>query len=148
MKNCVFCDIASGKIQAHKIYEDMKYIAILDIHPNTSGQTLIITKKHYPSYVFKMNERKYLDLMKVSKKIAILLDNKLKVKRTAMVMEGMGIDHAHIKLYPLHGLNKEFKEIWAKKRIFFDKYKGYITTLMGPEIKKEHLKKISKKIRG
>lgn len=148
MKNCVFCDIVSGKIQAHKIYEDMKYIAILDIHPNTSGQTLIITKKHYPSYVFKMNERKYLDLMKVSKKIAILLDNKLKVKRTAMVMEGMGIDHAHIKLYPLHGLNKEFKEIWAKKRIFFDKYKGYITTLMGPEIKKEHLKKISKKIRG
>ncbi|MFH1319778.1 MAG: hypothetical protein ABII90_03885, partial [Bacteroidota bacterium] len=41
--------------------------------------------------------------------------------------------HVHIKLYPLHGLDEKFKEIWAQKRIYFKRYKGYISTQLGPE---------------
>jgi diadenosine tetraphosphate (Ap4A) HIT family hydrolase len=40
-----------------------------------------------------------------AKKVSKLLKKSLKVHRIALVMEGMGVNHAHIKLYPLHGLD-------------------------------------------
>jgi hypothetical protein len=62
-----------------------------------------------------------------------------------MVMEGMGINHVHIKLYPLHGLKDKFVETWANKRVFFKKYKGYITTLMGERADDKELAELAKK---
>ena len=148
MKNCIFCKIIVGEIPSYKIYDDKNHIAILDVNPNTIGQTLILTKKHYPSYIFEMKDKVYLDFMRISKKVAKIIDKKLKIKRTAMVMEGMGVDHAHIKLYPLHGLKEKFEETWHPKKVFFKNYQGYITTLMGPKAKKEYLEKIFKKIKS
>src|SRR3989344_9510775 len=46
-KQCVFCQIVAGKIQAKKIYEDDKVLAILDINPANPGHALILTKEHY-----------------------------------------------------------------------------------------------------
>ena len=46
-KQCVFCQIISGKIQAKKIYEDENVLAILDINPGNPGHTLVMTKEHY-----------------------------------------------------------------------------------------------------
>ncbi len=65
-----------------------------------------------------------------------------------MVMEGMGINHAHIKLYPLHGVTEKFKEIWGKKTIFFDKYEGYISTQLGPKTELSELKKLAERIKN
>ncbi|MBI2054444.1 MAG: hypothetical protein HYT36_03940 [Candidatus Staskawiczbacteria bacterium] len=70
----------------------------------------------------------------------------LKVNRVAMVAEGMGVNHAHIKLYPLHGIEKEFSEIWAKEKVFFDKYEGYISTQLGPQADIKELKSLAMKI--
>jgi diadenosine tetraphosphate (Ap4A) HIT family hydrolase len=108
--------------------------------------TLVIPKKHYESYVFDMKKKSYLDLMKSSKIVAKLLDKKLQVKRTAMVMEGLGINHPHIKLYPVHGLNEKFEEIWANEKIYFEKYVGFISTQQGPEKSIEELNKVKDKI--
>jgi hypothetical protein len=58
----------------------------------------------------------------------------------------MGINHAHIKFYPLHGLEKEWKEMRAKNEIFFDTYEGYISTQLGPKADIEELKKIAQEI--
>jgi len=46
-KQCVFCQIIAGKIQAKKVYEDEKVLAILDINPANPGHTLVMTKEHY-----------------------------------------------------------------------------------------------------
>jgi len=145
---CIFCRIVEGKIPCHKIYEDDKHLAFLDIHPNTKGMTLVITKKHFDSYVFDMSNEDYHELIEVTKKIAKGLDKALRVKRTAMVMEGMGVNHAHIKLYPLHGIKKKFEKILAKKIKFFDHYEGYVATFIGPRAKDEELKKLALKIRS
>jgi len=84
--------------------------------------------------------------MLATKKVAKILEKGLKVKRVAMVMEGMGVNHAHLKLYPLYGLNKKFEEITSKKRIFFDSYQGYISTQLGPQADLKKLKKMAKKL--
>ncbi|MDH5791605.1 MAG: HIT family protein, partial [Candidatus Bathyarchaeota archaeon] len=37
---------AKGEAPAHKVYEDEKAVAFLDIHPSAPGHTLIIPKAH------------------------------------------------------------------------------------------------------
>ncbi|AEM37939.1 histidine triad (HIT) protein [Pyrolobus fumarii 1A] len=47
MTDCIFCRIVRGDIPAHKIYEDEKVVAFLDIYPINPGHTLIVPKEHY-----------------------------------------------------------------------------------------------------
>jgi histidine triad (HIT) family protein len=46
MTDCIFCKIVAGELPSYKIYEDEKYLAILDIFPSTEGHTLVIPKQH------------------------------------------------------------------------------------------------------
>ena len=42
----MFCRIIGGEIISHKVYEDERTLAFLDIHPSTPGHTLIVPKAH------------------------------------------------------------------------------------------------------
>lgn len=141
MEECIFCKIVGGEINSVRVWEDEEYVAFLDLSPNTKGMTLVIPKKHFSSYAFDMSDSDYCNLMIAVKKVAQILDKKLKVKRTAMVMEGLGVNHVHVKLYPIYGLDKKFEETWAKDKVYFDKYPGYITTQLGPQKSLEELEK-------
>lgn len=147
MDNCLFCKIARGEFASAKIWEDEEFVSILDASPNTKGMALVMPKKHYESYVFSMPDDVYQRFLLVTKTVAKKLEKALGVKRVAMVMEGMGVNHSHIKLYPMHGLDDEFKEMQAKDQIFFRKYPGYITTVLGPRVNLEELKKIAEEIK-
>ncbi len=43
---CIFCAIVEGRIQSHKVYEDEKTLAFLDVNPSAPGHTLVIPKAH------------------------------------------------------------------------------------------------------
>lgn len=47
--DCLFCNIASGKIPAQVVYEDPEIIAFHDIHPQAPTHILILPKQHIPS---------------------------------------------------------------------------------------------------
>ena len=148
MDDCIFCKIINGEIDSIKIWEDENFLAILDGYPNTKGMTLVMPKAHYVSYVFDIPEPVYLGLMEATRKVAKILEKGLDVKRVAQVMEGMGINHSHIKLYPLYGLEEKFKEMWAKDQVFFDSYQGYISTQLGPKAEREDLRKVAEEIKS
>ena len=147
MADCIFCKIVKGEIPSAKIWEDKNHIAMLDIFPNTKGMTLVLPKKHFDSYAFGMPDKDYSALMLAAKKVGKLLDKKLGVSRTALVMEGMGINHVHIKLYPLHGIDKKFKEMWSKDEMFFETYQGYLSTVLGPKADPKELDALARRIR-
>ena len=44
---CIFCEILSGKREAHVLYEDDSHVSILDKYPIDTGHSLVIPKKHY-----------------------------------------------------------------------------------------------------
>src|SRR3989338_8925374 len=46
-KQCIFCQIISGKVQSKKVYEDGDVIAILDVNPANPGHILIMPREHY-----------------------------------------------------------------------------------------------------
>lgn len=145
--DCIFCKIANGEIDSAKIWEDENFLAILDLNPNTRGMTLVMPKKHFDSDAFLMPDKDYEYLMLATKKVSEILKRGLNVNRVAMVAEGMGVNHVHIKLYPLYGIEKEFKEIWAKDKVFFENYQGYISTQLGPQADIKDLQKIAEEIK-
>lgn len=145
--DCIFCKITNGQIDSAKIWEDEKFAAVLDINPNTKGMTVLFTKKHYDSYVFDVPEEIYLEFMLAAKKVARILEKSFDVGRVALVVEGMGINHAHLKLYPLHGVTGKFEELWAKDKIYFEKYEGYLSTQLGPSANINELKILAEEIK-
>jgi len=46
MTDCLFCNIAAGKIPSDKVYEDDDVFAFRDIHPKAPTHVLVIPKKH------------------------------------------------------------------------------------------------------
>jgi histidine triad (HIT) family protein len=49
MAECIFCQIASGKIAADIVYQDDTVMAFKDINPKAPVHVLIIPKKHITS---------------------------------------------------------------------------------------------------
>lgn len=147
MENCVFCKIVEGEFDSAKIWEDENFISILDVNPNVKGMSLVFPKEHFDPYVFSMPDDMYSNFLLAAKKVANILKKSLKVERIAMIIEGMGVSHAHIKLYPMYGLQDSYKEIWVEQQAFFEKYPGYITTIRGPKIEIKNLKKLAEEIR-
>lgn len=45
-QQCIFCNIAAGKIPAKTVYKDDHVTAVLDINPASDGHILLIPKKH------------------------------------------------------------------------------------------------------
>lgn len=147
MENCIFCKIVKREIPSAKIWEDEEFLAILDINPNTKGMSLVLPKTHFDSYVFDMPDDAYQRFFLAAKKVAKILEKGLNVKRVAMVVEGMGVNHAHFKLYPLFGLEDEFAAMESKERVYFQRYEGYLTTQLGPQADFAELDKLAKDIR-
>lgn len=151
MSECIFCKIVQGESPCHKIWEDEKHLAFLSIFPNTEGVSVVIPKKHYPSYAFDLSDSVLAELVLASKKVGKLIDSKLgDVGRTGMVFEGFGIDHVHSKLFPMHGTGnkKEWKPIKSKIDKYFEKYEGYISSHDSKRADDKDLEGLAKKIRG
>ena len=85
---CIFCQIVEGKAPCHKVWEDEHHLAFLSIFPNTDGFTVVIPKKHYPSYAFDMPPQALADLMMATQKVAKKLDKAFPdVSRTGMAVQ-------------------------------------------------------------
>ena len=47
--DCIFCQIAAGKISSEILYQDEEVVAFRDINPQAPTHLLVIPKKHTPS---------------------------------------------------------------------------------------------------
>ena len=101
-ENCIFCKIIAWEIPAVKIREDDDFIAILDAFPNRKGMTLVISKDHYSSDIFTLDNHLLAKYMKATKRVVEILKKWLQVDRIWAVAEWLDVQHAHIKLYPFY----------------------------------------------
>ena len=141
--NCLFCSIVAGGIPSWNVFESEKHLAFLTPFPNTPGFTVVIPKQHLTSAIFSLEEKEYTELLTASREVAHLLERGLHCKRVAMIAEGMAIDHAHIKLIPLHGIpDGPWQPLLSNAPHFSEKYEGYLTTNDGPRMSDEELSRI------
>lgn len=99
MKDSIFTKIIKGEIPCHKIYEDDKTLAFLDIHPLTQGHTLVVPKVQI-DHLWDLDDSDYLAVMQTSKIVAKKLQQELGVKRVGVKVVGVDVPHAHVHLIP------------------------------------------------
>ena len=147
---CLFCRIVAGDEPAHIVWQDDHHVAFLSIFPNTEGITVVIPRAHHDSYAFALEERVYLELALAARKVGLLLDKAFDdVGRTAMVLEGFGVNHVHAKLIPLHGTGNlgTWKPIRSDINTTFDRYPGYVSSHDACRVEDAKLANVAKQIR-
>ncbi len=97
MQDCIFCNIAAGKLPSYKVYEDENYLAFLDISPRVKGHTLLIPKKHYQWVYDVPNFGQYWE---VALKITKGLQKSLSPSFVGYLTHGLEVPHAHIHITP------------------------------------------------
>ena len=98
----IFTKIIRGEIPCHKILEDDKYFAFLEIRPLRPGHTLVIPKKEV-DYFFDLEEAEMSGLMAFSKKVAKGVQKATGCEKVAVVVYGLLVRHAHVHLVPVDG---------------------------------------------
>lgn len=100
--SCIFCKIVAGEIPSVKIREDENFLAILDAFPTTKGQALVLSKRHADPDIFVLEDSLYVDLMLAVKKVVEVIKQWLRVSRVGIVVEGLEVPHAHVRMYPFY----------------------------------------------
>jgi len=150
---CIFCEIAQGCFDTPGIFwQDNEHVAFLSIDPNTEGFSCVIPKDHYGSDIMKMPDDALQKLILASKHVAGILENYFDdTGRVGVIMEGTGIDHAHVKLVPMHGTENlkhgEWQQVLSGKEFWFDKYEGWICSGGGPKADLESLSILAEKLK-
>jgi diadenosine tetraphosphate (Ap4A) HIT family hydrolase len=151
--DCIFCEIVAGRMTTPGVFwEDDDFMAWLAIDPNTPGFSCVIPKKHFGSDVLHLPDDVLRSFIIAAKQVAGILEGYFDdVGRVGLVMEGTGIDHAHIKLVPMHGTEHlkrgEWKQIPSGKEFWFDTYKGWISSGGGPMADPNALRDLAENIR-
>lgn len=100
MKDSVFTKIIRGEIPCHKIYENEKIFAMLDIDPLSDGHVLVFPKVQVDK-IYDLDSENYTALFDAARKIAKNME-KILGARIGFVVEGFLVPHAHIHLVPLY----------------------------------------------
>ncbi len=109
----VFSKIINGEIPAHKVAEDERYFAFLDIHPLAKGHTLVVPKKEV-DYLFDLEDDLLAGMIVFSKKVAQAIEKVIPCKRIGVAVLGLEVPHAHIHLVPL---NRESDISFSKPKL-------------------------------
>ena len=108
MQDSIFTGIIKGEIPCHKVYEDDKTLAFLDIHPVQPGMTLVITKTQTPSFL-DLSDEDYHALWDTVRKVAQKLHEVFPAKaKIGIQVEGLDVPHVHVKLIPIDS-GEEFR---------------------------------------
>ncbi|MBR9675490.1 HIT family protein [Candidatus Woesearchaeota archaeon] len=104
MDACLFCKIISGEIPSHKVYEDEKVFAFLDINPVNKGHVLVVPKNHSTDLV-ECSDEDLCSCMSAAKKIGSKQLEALGAKGFNTLINtrpasGQIIYHTHIHVIP------------------------------------------------
>jgi histidine triad (HIT) family protein len=97
----IFTKIINGEIPSHKVYEDERVIAFLELYPINEGHTLVVPKKQI-NHIWDLEDDDYQYLWSVAKKIALHMREVFEAPRIGVIVEGFGVPHTHIHLVPIY----------------------------------------------
>lgn len=109
MEESIFTKIVKGEIPCHKVYEDDRTLAFLDIHPIQPGHTLVIPKQQV-EFVWDLDDELYAAVMAAAKKVAQRLREVLGKPYIGEQVIGVDVPHAHVHLIPFSTV-AEFRHV-------------------------------------
>jgi histidine triad (HIT) family protein len=100
----IFSRIVSGEIPCHKVAEDDRYLAFLDINPLREGHTLVIPKLEV-DYLFDLDDDLLAGMLPFAKEVARKIRAVVPCTRIGVTVIGLEVPHAHIHLIPIDGIH-------------------------------------------
>jgi len=96
----IFTRIINGEIPCHKVGEDERFIAFLDISPLREGHSLVVPKLEVDRF-FDLPSEVLTAAMPFAQEVAARIQRVVPCDRIGMSVIGLEVPHAHIHLIPL-----------------------------------------------
>ena len=100
----IFSRIIAGEIPSHKVAENEKFYAFLDINPLAKGHTLVVPKKEV-DYIFDVDDEILSEMLPFAKKVGKRIENVVSCERIGIAVIGLEVPHCHIHLVPINGIH-------------------------------------------
>lgn len=102
--DCIFCKIVKGELPSHKLYEDEKTLAFLDIRPVNAGHTLVVPKNHSEN-IFDIAADDWTAVAEAVRKLAIAIEKGVGADGVNVAMNnrehaGQLVHHPHVHIIP------------------------------------------------
>ncbi len=104
MNDCLFCKIVRREIPADIVFEDDHTIAFLDIHPVSTGHTLVVPKEHATN-IFDISSESWSHVSETVRIVARALERAVDGNGINLMMNnrenaGQVVDHPHVHVIP------------------------------------------------
>jgi histidine triad (HIT) family protein len=99
----IFTKIIKGDIPCHKIAENDKFLAFLDIMPLAEGHTLVIPKTEI-DYFFDLDDDHLSQINLFARDVARKIEKAIDCERIGVAIIGLEVPHAHVHLVPINGV--------------------------------------------
>ncbi|MGV9011685.1 MAG: HIT family protein [Flavobacteriales bacterium] len=96
----IFTRIIRGEIPCHKVGEDDRFLAFLDISPLREGHTLVIPKLEVDKF-FDLPVDVLSDIMPFAREVAARIAKVVPCDRIGVSVVGLEVPHAHVHLIPI-----------------------------------------------
>lgn len=104
MSDCLFCKIIAGQIPCHKLYEDDRTIAFLDIFPVSEGHTLVLPKIHETHLSYTSDQDAQAMMVTVKKIVPAILQavdgDGYNIGMNNGVSASQEVPHTHLHIMP------------------------------------------------
>jgi histidine triad (HIT) family protein len=100
----LFTRIVNGEIPCHKVDENEKFLAFLDIMPLRKGHVLVIPKVEI-DYIFDLDDVLLGEMIVFSKQVAAKIKKVIPCKKIGVSVIGLEVPHAHIHLIPMNSVS-------------------------------------------
>ena len=102
--DCIFCKIIAGDIPSHKIDEDDKTLAFMDINPWTRGHSLVIPKAHSRN-IYDADPADLAAAVATAQRVAQRMRDRLKCEGINLVQSSepvamQTVFHTHVHVIP------------------------------------------------
>jgi histidine triad (HIT) family protein len=99
----IFSRIVAGEIPAHRLREDDRFLAFLDVRPIRPGHSLVIPKEEIDHF-FDLPDAMLGDLLVFAKPVANAIREVTGAARVGCAVLGVEVPHAHLHLVPVDGI--------------------------------------------
>lgn len=96
----VFSRIVAGELPCHRIAEDERFLAFLDVMPLVEGHVLVIPKAEVDQF-FDLDPEVLGGLTVFAAGVARAIRQAIPCKRVGAAVIGLEVPHAHLHLVPL-----------------------------------------------
>jgi histidine triad (HIT) family protein len=99
----IFTRIINGELPSHRVFEDERTFAFLDIRPATEGHTLVIPKVEV-DHLWDLEPPDYQAVWGTAARLAVALRSVTGAERVAVIVAGFEVPHAHVHLIPARSM--------------------------------------------